>query len=291
VKILIVERQESRASLARQLLAEYHADFKWSHTASDAELRAIAEEFKPILVFCADRMPLASRSGALDLLRLLTLRTAEIMVVDVGEAPALRLGPVNDIDTVPAPALGVEANTATWRGSLPSLFETSWDAVTLSDAAGWITCANTNACQILGESNSKALGTILDPRYFSRPDHRLHRIGYFDADGYPTPVHLTDLVARICTRTCGTHTALPVAALHLPGLRVLTDALANGAADVMLGIVDAELRAGSVGCGMVARLGDDDHCGFTRPHAPFGCGDSCAGGAARHGSSQRTPHP
>jgi hypothetical protein len=52
--LIVVERQEPRASLARQLLGEYHVDFEWSHTASEAELRHLSEEFKPNLVFCSD---------------------------------------------------------------------------------------------------------------------------------------------------------------------------------------------------------------------------------------------
>jgi EAL domain-containing protein (putative c-di-GMP-specific phosphodiesterase class I)/GGDEF domain-containing protein len=262
VKVLIVERQDSRAALARQLLGDYHVDFEWSHAASDAALRADVEDFKPNLVFCADRMPPRGRGGAADLLKLLTLRAADIMVVSVGETPP----DISDLidatavaaDEVPA-AQCVESSAATWRGSLPAMLDSSWDAVALSDAAGWMTCANTNACLILSESNQGLLGTILDPGYFStQPDHRVHRIAFFDANGYPTPVHLTDLVARIGARAQGAHSALPIAAFHLPGLRVLAEAMGSGAADVMLGIVETELRSGAINCGMVARLGDDD---------------------------------
>jgi EAL domain-containing protein (putative c-di-GMP-specific phosphodiesterase class I)/GGDEF domain-containing protein len=262
VKVLIVERQDSRASLARQLLGDYHVDFEWSHAASDAALRAGAEDFKPNLVFCADRMPPRGRGGAVDLLKLLTLRAADIMVVSVGETPP----DVSDLidatalaaDEVPA-AQCVESSAATWRGSLPSMLDSSWDAVALSDGAGWMTCANTNACLILCESNQGLLGTILDPGYFStQSEHRVHRMAFFDASGYPMPVHLTDLVARIGARARGAHSALPIAALHLPGLRVLAEAMGSGAADVMLDIVETELRSGAINCGMVARLGHDD---------------------------------
>jgi EAL domain-containing protein (putative c-di-GMP-specific phosphodiesterase class I) len=263
VKVLIVERQEPRASLARQLLREYHGAFEWSHAVSDAALRELAEEFKPNLVFCSDHMPAVARSGAMDLLKLLSLRTADIMVVSVGDVPP-NVSDYIDRDEAPvdetAAAKCVEPRSATWRGSLPSIMETSWDAVALSDSAGWMTCANTNACFILCESDRGALGTILDPRYFSaQPEHRQHRMAFFDdKDGYPTPVHLTDLVARVCARAQGTHTALPIAAFHMPGLRVLCDAMGSGAADVMLDIVDTELRSASINCGMVARLGEDD---------------------------------
>jgi EAL domain-containing protein (putative c-di-GMP-specific phosphodiesterase class I) len=264
VKVLIVERQDSRAPLARQLLNDYHVEFEWSHAASDADMRAIAEGFKPDLAFCPDRMPEGSRAGAWDLLKLLAPRAAQIMVVDVSES-APKLADLSETRAAAGAAhedvaatRGTESRAATWRASLPSLLETSWDAVALSDAAGWMTCANTNACQILCESSEALLGTILDPRYFSaQPEHRLHRMAFFDAtDGYPTPVHFTDLVARISARARGTHRTLPIAALHLPGLRLLTESI--GAGDVMLDILDTELRSGGIGCGMIARLGEDD---------------------------------
>jgi EAL domain-containing protein (putative c-di-GMP-specific phosphodiesterase class I) len=260
VKVLIVERQDSRASLARRLLSEYHLDFEWSHAASDADLRTLAEEFGPQLVFCADRMPAGARDGALQLLKLLSSRNADINLVCVGDTPPNLLDYLNAaaVEEV-AGTQCVDTPAATWRGSLPSMLDTSWDAVALSDAAGWMTCANTNACFILCESTQASLGTILDPRYFSTDaPHQVHRLAFFDNNDYPTPVHITDLVARLCARARGAHTALPIAAFHLPGLRVLTEAMGGGAADVMLGIVDEELRSGSINCGMVARLGDDD---------------------------------
>jgi EAL domain-containing protein (putative c-di-GMP-specific phosphodiesterase class I) len=262
VKVLIVERQDPGASLARRLLNEYQLDFEWAHAASDADLRTMAEEIKPQLVFCADRMPAGGRAGAIELLKLLGLRNADINLVCVGDTPPNLLEYIDGaapVDEAPA-AQCVETPAATWRGPLPSMLDTSWDAVALSDAAGWMTCANTNACFILCEPNQGLLGTILDPRYFSTTaPHRVHRMAFFDGnDGYPTPVHVTDLVARICARAQGTHTAVPIAALHLPGLRVLTEILGGGAADIMLGIVDEELRSGSINCGMVARLGEDD---------------------------------
>jgi EAL domain-containing protein (putative c-di-GMP-specific phosphodiesterase class I)/GGDEF domain-containing protein len=262
VKVLIVERQDPRVSLARRLLSEYHLGFEWSHAASDADLRAIAEEFKPQLVFCADRMPPAARRGAMELLMLLSLRNVEINLVCVGDTTPNPMGQLDAQSPLEEASVAqcLETPAATWRGSLPSMLDTSWDAVALSDAAGWMTCANTNACFILCESNRGSLGTILDPRYFSTDSlHRVHRMAFFDNnDGYPTPVHVTDLVARICARAEDAHTALPIAAFHLPGLRVLTEAMGAGVADAMLGIVDQELRSGSINCGMVARLGEDD---------------------------------
>jgi EAL domain-containing protein (putative c-di-GMP-specific phosphodiesterase class I)/CheY-like chemotaxis protein len=260
VKILIVEQPDPRESLARHLLGEYHVDFEWTHTASEADLRALAEDYQPNLVFCADRMPASSRRGAMELLRLLSSRTAQILIVHMGGPPPQLLEYLEqNADADAATRVPPSENMpATWRAALPSMFETSWDAVTLSDAAGWITCANTNACQILSETRATLLGTILDPRYFSRPEHRLHRMAFFDDGGYPTPVHLSDLVARVCTRARGAHTALPITALHLPGLRVLTEALGQGAADVMLEIVDGQLRSDAIGCGLVTRLGEDD---------------------------------
>jgi EAL domain-containing protein (putative c-di-GMP-specific phosphodiesterase class I)/CheY-like chemotaxis protein len=275
VKILIVEQHDSRASLARQLLDKYHVDFECLPCASEMQLRTIAHELQPNLVFCADRMPAVSRCVAIDLLRLLAPRTAQVTVVRIGDTTSHGMTFIEDDDAEGdaeaayaaeaelmadelAAHRGADRTAETWRGALPSLLETSWDAVALSDAAGWITCANINTCVILRDSSAHSLGTVLDARYFTHPEHRLHRVAMFDANGYPTPVHLSDLVARVCERAQGSHTALPIAALHLPGLRVLTDALGSGAADVMLDIADTELRAGGIGCGLVARLGEDD---------------------------------
>ena len=81
---------------------------------------------------------------------------------------------------------------------------------------------------------------------------------FFNVEGFPTPVHLSDLVERVCQRAQGAHTALLMAALHLPGLRLLTEAFGRGTADVMLDIADTELRANGIGCGLVTRLGEDD---------------------------------
>jgi EAL domain-containing protein (putative c-di-GMP-specific phosphodiesterase class I) len=220
----------------------------------------MADEYQPNLVFCADRMPAASCRSAIDLLRLLTVGTADIHVVRVGEVSGNGLdlldegGVVDDV-TAPAP---VQSTGDTWRGTLPSLLETSWDAVALSDAAGWITSANINTCAILSGSSPNSLGTILDARYFEQPEFRLHRMAFFNAEDHPTPVHLSDLVEQVCRRATGAYTALPIAALHLPGLRLLTEAFGKGSADVMLDIADTELRAGGINCGLVARLGDDD---------------------------------
>ena len=220
----------------------------------------MAEDYQPNLVFCADRMPPSSRRSAIDLLRLITARNAQIRVVRVGDVTgdALDLledeGLVDDVtESAPIPSTG-----DTWRGTLPSLLDTSWDAVALSDAAGWLTSANINTCAILSESNPSSLGTVLDARYFSQPEFRLHRIAFFNVEGFPTPVHLSDLVERVCQRAQGAHTALPMAALHLPGLRLLTEAFGRGTADVMLDIADTELRANGIGCGLVTRLGEDD---------------------------------
>ena len=260
MKILIVERQDSRASIARQLLNKYHVDFECSHCASETELRAVAEGYQPNLVFCADRMPPASRRSAIDLLRMLTAGTADIHVVRVGDVSSDDLDLLEDdgvADELTAPA-AVQSSSDTWRGTLPSLLDTSWDAVALSDAAGWITHANINTCAILSETSPNSLGTILDARYFQQPEFRLHRMAFFNADGYPTPVHLNELVEQVCRRATGGYTALPIAALHLPGLRLLTEAFGKGSADVMLDIADNELRAGGIGCGLIARLGDDD---------------------------------
>jgi len=194
IKVLVVEDRRSDRFIARQLLGNFDLDFTWQHVACTSELRAVAQDFNPSLVFCADQLTVNSRSAALDMLRMLALRTAVIHVAEVDDmdgaaqrelakpesipagAPPLPSASANTSDsdsdsdsdsTSQPPAAGAtQANSppaAHWRKSLPSLLDTSGDLVAISDSSGWITYANAPASQLLGEPCKQSIGTAFGP--------------------------------------------------------------------------------------------------------------------------------
>jgi predicted signal transduction protein with EAL and GGDEF domain len=276
IRVLVIEDRKSDRCMARQLLGNYNLDFTWQQVSSDSELRTIAEAFNPGLVFNAAELPLASCSIALDMLSLLTLKTAVIHVAEVDDAGATlrdlaalewqptdppppptsdRVAAGEAIDSPPRPA-------APWRRSLPSLLETSADMVAMSDSAGWITYANIRASRFLsaGEPRTLSIGTVLGLAYdFASPGHAAHRLALFDAlTELPIPLHLTDLVGCMLVRSRGCRTALPVVALDLHGMRLVNESGGRALSDEILNVVGSELRSGATGCGMIARVGQDD---------------------------------
>jgi len=288
IKVLVVEDRRSDRFIARQLLGNFDLDFTWQHVACTSELRAVAQDFNPSLVFCADQLTVNSRSTALDMLRMLALRTAVIHVAEVDDmdgaaqrelakpesipagAPPLPSASANTSDsdsdsdsTSQPPAAGAtQANSppaAHWRKSLPSLLDTSGDLVAISDSSGWITYANAPASQLLGEPCKQSIGTAFGPAHEFAPSERgPHRLALFDASGQPNPLHLSDLVNRIMTRTRDDRTALPIVALDLQGLRMINEISGRAMSDEVLNVVGSELKSRAVECGMIARVGDDD---------------------------------
>jgi EAL domain-containing protein (putative c-di-GMP-specific phosphodiesterase class I)/PAS domain-containing protein len=274
IKVLVVEDRRSDRFIARQLLGNFDLDFTWQHVASASELRTIAQDFNPSLVFCADQLTLNARSTALDMLRMLALRTAVIHVAEMDDmdgtasrdpetpsipACARPLSPAGQPPAADA-AQTKSSPAAHWRKSLPSLLDTSGDLVAISDSSGWITYANAPASQLLGEPCKQSIGTAFGPAHdFASSERGPHRLVLFDATtGQPNPLHLSDLVSRIMTRACDDRTALPVVALDLQGLRVINEISGRAMSDEVLNVVGSELKSRAVECGMIARVGEDD---------------------------------
>jgi len=275
IKVLVVEDRRSDRFIARQLLGNFDLDFTWQHVASTSELRAIAQDFNPSLVFCADQLTLNSRSAALDMLRMLALRTAVIHVAEVDDMDGTAQRDPATPESIPAcapplpsasqlPAAGATQTksppAAHWRKSLPSLLDTSGDLVAISDSSGWITYANAPASQLLSEPCNQSIGTAFGPAHDFAPSERgPHRLALFDAStGQPNPLHLSDLVNRIMTRARDDRTALPIVALDLQGLRMINEISGRAMSDEVLNVVGSELKSRAVECGMIARVGDDD---------------------------------
>jgi EAL domain-containing protein (putative c-di-GMP-specific phosphodiesterase class I) len=160
----------------------------------------------------------------------------------------------------PAAADAAAPRAPHWRESLPSLLETSMDLVAMSDSAGWITYANTNTSRLISEPGGQSVGTVLGLAYdFAAPAPGPHRLAMFDAStGLPNPVHLSDLVGCMMARPQGARTALPIVALDLQGLRIMNELSGPAMSDEVLNVVGSELKSGAAGCGMIARVGEDD---------------------------------
>jgi EAL domain-containing protein (putative c-di-GMP-specific phosphodiesterase class I) len=277
IRVLVIEDRKSDRFIAQQLLGNYDLDFTWQHVASESELRTIAQGFDPSLVFSANELTLNSRSAALDMLRLLSLQPVVIHVAEVddldgstfSDVAALQWKPVHlPARTAVQPAAhGADEPAAQppshWRKSLPSLLETSKDLVALSDSAGWITYANTTASLLFsepGEPGEQAVGTALGLAYdFAAPGPGPHRLALFDSStGLPNPVHLSDLVGCMMARPQSGQTALPIVVLDLQGLRFMNELSGPAMSDEVLDVVGSELKSGAAGCGMIARVGEDD---------------------------------
>jgi EAL domain-containing protein (putative c-di-GMP-specific phosphodiesterase class I) len=267
IRVLVIEDRKSDRFIAQQLLGNYDLDFTWQHVASESELRTIAQGFDPSLVFSANELTLNSRSAALDMLRLLSLQPVVIHVAEVDDLDGSTFSDVAALQWKPVdlPARSVVQQPAAqppshWRKSLPSLLETSKDLVALSDSAGWITYANTTASRVFSEPDDRSVGTVLGLAYdFAAPGPGPHRLALFDSStGLPNPVHLSDLVGGMMARPQGGQTALPIVVLDLQGLRFMNELSGPAMSDEVLDVVGSGLKSGAAGCGMIARVGDDD---------------------------------
>jgi EAL domain-containing protein (putative c-di-GMP-specific phosphodiesterase class I)/GGDEF domain-containing protein len=275
IRVLVIEDRKSDRFIAQQLLGNYELDFTWQHVESEAELRAIAQGFDPGLVFSANELTLNSRSAALDMLRLLSLQPVVIHVAEVDGLDESALSDVAALQWKPAhlpavttvrqlPCAGAAEATASpashWSKSLPSLLETSMDLVAMSDSAGWITYANTTTSRLINEPSDRSVGTVLGLAYdFAAPGPGPHRLAMFDAStGLPDPVHLSDVVGCMMALPQGERTALPIVALDLQVLRIMNELSGPAMSDEVLNVLGSELKSGAAGCGMIARVGEDD---------------------------------
>ncbi len=273
IKVLVVEDRKSDRFIAQQLLANYDLDFTWQRVESESELRSVAQGFDPTLVFSADELTPTARPAALDMLRLLSLQAVAIHIAEVEDADASTPRDLAALEWKPAqlespPPMQAAASIETraagappahWRKSLPSLLDTSADLVAMSDSAGWITYANANTSQLCSEPREQPIGSVLGLSYdFASPGPGPHRLAWFDSvTGLPKPVHLSDVVGSMMARAKGNLTALPIVALDLQGLRMLNESTGPAMSDEVLKVVGSGLKSGS-GCGMIARVGEDD---------------------------------
>ena len=265
IRVLVVEDRKSDRFMAQRLFGAYELDFAWQHAASAAELREVAQQFNPNLVFSANAMTVDKRSAAIGMLRLLTLQAAVIHVVEVGDSLELIPSGVT-APWAPDQALAVASSGSVmppathWRKPLPSLLESGADLAAMSDSAGWITYVNTNAARALSEAREQAIGTVLGLAYdFAATGRDPHRIAYFDGlTGMPDPVHLSDLVRCATAQARGNRTAFPMVALDLPGLRLMQESCGRAMSDEVLEVVASGLKSGGASCGMFARVGEDD---------------------------------
>ena len=275
IRALVIEDRRSNRCIAARLLESYDLDFTWQHAASVPALRTVAQAFNPNLVFSANALTASSRPAAVEMLLLMSLRTAVIHVVEVDDldgasptAPAAfeskpsRRGPRSALN--PPSRMGTSSTGAQpathWHKCFPSLLESSADVVAMSDSSGWLTYANSHACRALGQSRCRPLGTMLGLAYeFAATGRDPHRIAYFDpSTGLPDPAHLSDLILCAGRQALGSRVAFPIVALDLPGLGVLHELCGREMSDEVLRVVESELRSGSARCGMVARVGADD---------------------------------
>jgi EAL domain-containing protein (putative c-di-GMP-specific phosphodiesterase class I)/PAS domain-containing protein len=248
IKVLVIEDHRSDRFIAQQLLREYDLEFSWQRVASEPELRAVAKAFNPSLVFCADELATNSRHAALDMLRLLALRTVEIHVAEVGDmdgSRAPRPSRLSAARLVGSDAIQASAPSAEGRKLLPRLLEASEDLVATSDAAGWIVYANTKTSRLLGELHRQSIGSVLGLAYdFASPQPGPPRLAFFDAStGLPKPVHLSDLISFMMARARADRTAIPIVALDLQALSFMNE-LCGGTS--------------AARCGVIARVGADD---------------------------------
>lgn len=267
MRVLIVENGKAERFIARQLLDSYDLEFTCQSVASESELRDLVRHFKPSLVYCADDLPTDSRSDALGLLRLLSLRTAVIHVAQTDGRCGTTVSPVvlkPGQARVPQDLMATVERTAPRRRSAPPpLPDLGGNAIAMSDFAGWITYANTAACGLLQDPSGNPIGTVLGRDYdFAFPPCGAQRLAIFDAQtGCPGPLHLSNLIGRAVAPERKNFVALPMVALGLAlGPAPQRSGAASGAgapSEEVLRSLASQFLAQSGGHGMIARLAAD----------------------------------
>jgi diguanylate cyclase (GGDEF)-like protein len=166
---------------------------------------------------------------------------------------------------------------------LPSMLETGSSVVVMSDARGWITYASIGACRLLRDSCDQSLVTLLgaannecvrtpswlDAAGDSPAGYRDHRLAFIDEwEPLPIQAHVNDLVGCLTARARDDNTALALVGLNLDGLQLLNEAYGCAMGDEVLNHVGSVLRSDITGCGMAARVGQDDFV-IALPHLSF----------------------
>ncbi|MEP6549301.1 MAG: GGDEF domain-containing phosphodiesterase [Gammaproteobacteria bacterium] len=284
IRVLVVEHSDTGRFLAQRLLDDFDLEFTWQCVASEPELRVVAEEFDPNIVLCVDQTAANASHASLDMLRLLCTRKPVILISEIsaanelGVSRAAELRPQTRLPAVWPPQI-VESPTAAAQPAasipkyLPAILETSSNVVVMSDARGWITYASIGACRLLRDSCDQSLVTLLgttndqcvrtpswlDPAGDVPSGYSDHRLAFIDVwEPLPIQAHVNDLVGCLTARARDDNSALALVGLNLDGLQLLNEAYGCGMGDEVLSHVRSVLQSDITGCGMAARVGQDD---------------------------------
>jgi EAL domain-containing protein (putative c-di-GMP-specific phosphodiesterase class I) len=215
----------------------------WRKADSEGELRTLAREFEPSLVFGTDE---PNRAGAeLSLLRLFSRQRPEIMVCDARDnSPALWGSEAPARKLLPFPP--VRAVDCEMRG-LPSLFTKSADLALLVDADGWITHANPGACRLLSAACPHPLGTHLVPA-----DGQMRRqVVAFDADKRTaTRAHMEDLLSCMLVLATDERRTVPLVGLNANDSQILIRLHGTQLANQLLSTISTNVQPRYARCGM-----------------------------------------
>ncbi len=156
---------------------------------------------------------------------------------------------------------------------LPSILEAGASVAVMSDARGWITYASIGACRLLRDSCDQSIVTLLGtaneecvrtPSWLDAAgdvasEYRDHRVAFIDEwEPLPIQAHVNDLIGCLTARARDDNTALALVGLNLDGLQLLNEAYGCAMGDEVLNHVASALRSSVTGCGMAARVGEDD---------------------------------
>jgi EAL domain-containing protein (putative c-di-GMP-specific phosphodiesterase class I)/PAS domain-containing protein len=265
IRVVLVEHSRIHHGNAAQLLTEHNLDFSWQQVATPRELSEVAENFKPHIVLCTDGAP---NQGLLDALRLLCSQTPVILVSSLHEKNSAKAG--RNSSRALAPGVRIQQTTADLRQGFSAVLESSAAPAVISDAEGWITHANTRACQLLGSRDRRvvtvlssapdqcppmphwlALSPPASPSDGATPERCQYRLAYFDSWSLlPTLVHMDDLIDRLTVGENDARAALAVIAMDRGGNRIPDDARRGNAGSGM--------ASESAPFGSIVRISADD---------------------------------
>jgi diguanylate cyclase (GGDEF)-like protein len=300
IRVLVVGHSDTGRFLAQELLDDFDLEFTWESVSSAPELRVVAEAFDPGIVLCVDETATNSSQASLDMLRLLCTQKPVILISEVSVADEMgvhksaelrpKSGPVAiepaRTGVRPAAQSGVSSAlqpAARTPKYLPAMLDAGSSVVVMSDARGWITYASIGACRLLRDSCDQSLVTLLGvsndecvrtPSWLDAAGnvparHRDHRLAFIDEwEPLPIQAHVNDLVGCLSARARGDNMALALVGLNLDGLQLLNEAYGCAMGDEVLNHVGSVLRSDITGCGMAARVGEDDFV-IALPHLSY----------------------